>query len=336
MTPVMDTEGARDVMTRGVANLDPTRWTELAGACGAVGLPVGARRKPALLALLVAHFKALDAGRAAGLAPAPPAVTRPAVAAPASASPVPARPAGAAPAPAPPAAARPAPRRTAPRRARVADPPPGSDGSGSDDDLGDGVLANLRASNVTKKKEAAWAHRGERDVYTLSPDMPLKPCVDHVLEIQVAHRAMRKAAAAHIEGVTTRAMKLRLQTEIVAAAGASVNGLANLNVTSSSINMAKMGPFKVFSHRLDSVDRGDAVAVWGAGEESLGGYAARHGSPTARALVDDGTWERIERAVDGAADAIADGLAPLGGLSAAFAEELVAMVSAMRLAPRAR
>lgn len=321
MTPVMDTEGARDVMTRGVANLHPTRRTELAGACGAVGLRVGAKTtKPELLALLVAHFKALDAGRAAGLAPAPPAVTRPAVA------------------PAPPAAARPAPRRTptAPRRARVADPPPGSDGSGSDDDLGDGVLANLRASNVTKKKAAAWAHRGERDVYTLSPDMPLQPCVDHVLEIQVAHRAMRKAAAAHIEGVTTRAMQLRLQTEIVAAAGASVNGLANLNVTSSSINMAKMGPFKVFSHRLDSVDRGDAVAVWGAGEESLGGYAARHGSPSARALVDDGTWERIERAVGGAADAIADGLAPLGGLSAAFAEELVAMVSAMRLAPRAR
>jgi hypothetical protein len=127
----------------------------------------------------------------------------------------------------------------------------------------------LRANNVTDKGDAVWAHRGARDVYTLSQRRPANPNVDHILEIQLLERAAREAPPA---GATRGVYN-------------AVNDVINLNVTTSRINQSKKGPFTSFLNRMDRADT--------RGERSLEQYA-RTSCPH---LVDLGHWARIEGAV---------------------------------------
>jgi len=295
-----DVLAARALMGRAQQKLDRVSKPALVTACKLFGRHVPGR-KPALLAQLVAHFEQLDAAippngpcaEAEGSQAVPTQIAPPKV---------------------------PALCKAAPQAEAVAAP----------DWLWD--IASLRAANVTGMKANVWASRHNQDIYTRSAVLPDIPHVDHIVEIQVVNRAMRRVASGHV-GLLTRAGLKSLRQEIVDAAGLRINGMLNLNVTSDTFNHAKMGPFRAFSHRVDRLDSGDAVAVWSAGDACLGGYARGH---SAKWLVDDGTWARVERAVGDTIDTIADELGPLGGLPAKYGQELSQLMSLMGLEPRSR
>jgi len=91
----------------------------------------------------------------------------------------------------------------------------------------------------------------------------------------------------------------------------ALNDLANLNVTTRTINVWKRGPFTAALRRLNTDSLRDVTL------EQL----ARQGR--AAPLVDDGTWARIERAIVNSYDATNEALNELTALSSA-AEDSVA------------
>lgn len=145
----------------------------------------------------------------------------------------------------------------------------------------------LRES-VTSSINHAFDFRGSVDLYTgLAEDVvrTMRPQVDHVVEIQLANVAWCTALKQVPVGARTRGAKVKLE-EII-------NSVVNLNVTPAAINQSKKGPFQAFVNRL--VDGGDRPA-WKDDETCIGDLA-RKGSKGVRALVEDGIWDNIERAV---------------------------------------
>jgi hypothetical protein len=139
----------------------------------------------------------------------------------------------------------------------------------------------LRES-VTSKADNVWKYRNDVDVYCGARRSDTdRPQVDHCLEVQLAELALVRAFGS---GRNTRAQSMATAqaTEIVRGA---LNGVKNLNVTSTKINQAKRGPFTAAINRLES-DKFRIVSI-----EQL----ARQGR--GKWMVDDGTWSRIERAV---------------------------------------
>lgn len=177
---------------------------------------------------------------------------------------------------------------------------PGSD----EDDAND----HLRGA-VTHLADAVWHARG-RDVYTLSNRRPGHENVDHILEIQVVQKAYEALPAAF----STRSVRSAVSSAVKGA----VNCETNLNVTSSAINQAKRGPFTSFLHRLDE-RRSLPVAQF-----------ARTSCP---ALVEDGTWARIEANVVTAHERVVATLedAPRSAALESFVDELARVVARMGL-----
>lgn len=211
----------------------------------------------------------------------------------------------------------------APPATPVGDGAGGGDDGGSDGGDDDGVGSPLRGA-VTGLRREVW-RKWQMDLYTRSPEEPLSPEVDHIIEIQVAHYAMLRTLQRELPaGVRVTRAAVR---SFVDLAKPHINGVLNLNVTARDINRAKMGPFKAFLHRLESVHRGDSVSVWGRDEDDIWGYVRKTGKGLSG---EDGTWQHIERAVTGACDEVVNRFSPDGGLGAAYAEELGDMLAKMK------
>jgi len=144
---------------------------------------------------------------------------------------------------------------------------------------GDVEALALRAS-VAHKRDAVWEHRST-DLYTGRgrKETPLSQ-VDHCLEVQLGEYALVRA----YEGVGGRPGTMATAQAHEQLRNA-LNAVANLNVTTRTINVWKMGPTKAALNRLHSDSLRDVTL------EQL----ARQGR--AKPLVDDGTWARIERAI---------------------------------------
>lgn len=173
----------------------------------------------------------------------------------------------------------------------------------------------LRAS-VSRKRDAVWAHRST-DVYTGrgQRETPL-PQVDHILEVQLVEYALVRA----YEKVNARPSSMATAQAHEQLRDA-LNGVANLNVTTRTINVWKMGPTKAALNRLNSDSLRDVTL------EQL----ARQGR--AKPLVNDGTWARIERAIVNSYDAIDEtlneqtALAGAAELTAHTLEELTSVLA---------
>lgn len=142
----------------------------------------------------------------------------------------------------------------------------------------------LRAE-VSRKRDAVWEHRST-DVYT-GRDRKATPLpqVDHCLEIQLVEYALVRA----YENVNARPSSMATAQSHEQLRDA-LNDVANLNVTTRTINVWKRGPFTAALRRLNSDSLRDVTL------EQL----ARQGR--AAPLVHDGTWARIERAIVNAYD----------------------------------
>lgn len=156
----------------------------------------------------------------------------------------------------------------------------------------------LRES-VTSKADDVWVFRKGVDIYCGAPRSDTdRPQVDHCLEVQFAEIALVRAFGA-TSGTRTQSMATSQATEMIRKA---LNGVKNLNVTSTKINQGKRGPFTAAVNRLES-ERFRSVTI-----EQL----ARQGR--GKWMVDDGTWARIERAVvasyDNTCAELVDGDAP--------------------------
>ena len=139
----------------------------------------------------------------------------------------------------------------------------------------------LRES-VTSKARIVWNSRDNVDVYTgASSSETDNPQVDHCLEIQLAEVALVRAFSAD-RNSSAQSMATAQATELLRG---SLNGVKNLNVTSTKINGAKRGPFTAALNRLQN-DTLRSLPI-----EQL----ARQGR--AKWMVDDGTWARVERAI---------------------------------------
>ena len=146
-------------------------------------------------------------------------------------------------------------------------------------------LQGLRAS-VSNKGNAVWEYR-EMDLYTgRGPGQTQIPEVDHVLEVQLLDFAfvLSYGAVGGREGSMAAAQAHEQISDVF-------NGVTNLNVTTKKINCAKRGPFTSALNRLNSDSLRDLKLE----------QFARQGS--ARSLVDDGTWARIEAAIVNVYDA---------------------------------
>lgn len=144
---------------------------------------------------------------------------------------------------------------------------------------GDVEALALRAS-VSRKRDAVWEHR-TTDVYTgRSRAETHLPQVDHCLEVQLAEYALVRA----YESVNARPTSMATAQSHEQLRDA-LNDVANLNVTTRTINVWKRGPITAALRRLNSESLRDVTL------EQL----ARQGR--AAPLVDDGTWARIERTI---------------------------------------
>jgi len=153
------------------------------------------------------------------------------------------------------------------------------------------ALLGLRES-VSSKAVKVWKARNDVDVYTRASRVEtLKPQVDHCLELQLAEVAFVRIFDAERANATSIATAQTLETM-----RAALNGVDNLNVTSSKINSAKRGPFTASLNRL----KGEYLRPVSIDQ------MARQGR--AKWLVDDGTWARISAAVVDAYDATRDAL----------------------------
>ena len=126
--------------------------------------------------------------------------------------------------------------------------------------------------NVTRLQSEVWDARDGLDAYTGTHRRGFgaqKLNVDHVVELQILQHAAGDVLATH-DGLIKNFCEV-------------VNAPLNLNVTSSRINQAKRGPFTAAINRLKS-DRLRTVSV-----EQL----ARSGS--AKWMVDEGVWAKIEK-----------------------------------------
>ena len=172
----------------------------------------------------------------------------------------------------------------------------------------------LRAS-VSHKGEVVWRAR-TTDAYTgKSRKETPQPQVDHCLEVQLAELALVRAYGDlnARQGTMATAQAHELLRD-------ALNDVSNLNVTTLAINQAKRGPFTAAVNRLRSDSLRDVTL------EQL----ARQGK--ARALVDDGTWARVQRAVVASYEAAnarldaADVLTGAGELISSTSDELSALL----------
>lgn len=140
---------------------------------------------------------------------------------------------------------------------------------------------------VSKQYTKVWEYR-EMDLYTgRGRAQTPTPEVDHVLEVQLIDFAHVLAYGA-VGGRAGSMAAAQAHAQIVDV----LNSVINLNVTTKKINCAKRGPFTAAINRLNSNHGLRGVTL-----EQF----ARQGS--ARSLVDDGTWARIEGAIVNSYDA---------------------------------
>lgn len=186
----------------------------------------------------------------------------------------------------------------------------------------------LREGNVHNLAEEVWRHRGGVDAYSGAGRAEVNrkaPNVDHVAEVQLLNVAWCSALKAAPVGARTRTGKDRLQH--------IVNGVQNLNVTTSAINQAKKGPFiKFLKLVVEDSDRPYA----GAGDaECLADLARQSKTRSVAKLFDDGIWDKIELSLQDSADAtcemVGEQHAELGVRGELFSEHLAALIQKMKL-----
>ena len=135
--------------------------------------------------------------------------------------------------------------------------------------------------SVSKQSTNVWEYR-QMDLYTgRGRAQTPTPEVDHVLEVQLIDFAYVLAYGS-VGGMPGSMAAAQAHAQIVDV----LNSVSNLNVTTKKINCAKRGPFTSALNRLNSNHGLRGVTL-----EQF----ARQG--TARSLVDDGTWARIEGAI---------------------------------------
>ena len=138
---------------------------------------------------------------------------------------------------------------------------------------------------VSRMRDAVWRERDGIDAYTERPRKLLVEAdqnVDHVLEVQLVEHAFFQS---------TR----NLNRELMDRFREAVNAPSNLNVTASTVNQAKRGPFTAALNRLRKYD--------GSLREVSAEQLARSGR--ARWLVDTGVWANIEHQTVLSFDALA-------------------------------
>lgn len=170
---------------------------------------------------------------------------------------------------------------------------------------------NLRG-NVSQKIEDVWKRRDHKDVYTLflrSVVEEKDPEVDHVMEIQIINRAFGNA---HMKNDSVAANTRDAKGFLFS----TVNDVDNLNVTPHTVNQAKKGPFTQSLNRIL------------ADEQPLGLREL-----ASQSLVDDGTWARIEGAVQEYYDQLIKEVSERAenALTRAFQDELHDLVSTIGL-----
>ena len=135
---------------------------------------------------------------------------------------------------------------------------------------------------VTCKAAAVWTHRQDTDVYSGARKQTTeRPQVDHILECQLTELALARTFQ-HGRQTRLKSMATAQATQWLREA---VNGLDNLNVTSTKINSAKKGPFTAALNRLQSGQL-RSVSIQQMARQGRG-----------RWMLEDGTWSRIEAAV---------------------------------------
>lgn len=135
---------------------------------------------------------------------------------------------------------------------------------------------------VTDKAEAVWIHREDMDIYSGARKRATeRPQVDHILECQLTELALARTFQ---DGRQTR-LKSMATAQATEWLRDAVNGLDNLNVTSTKINQAKRGPFTAALNRIQSGQLRN-VSIRQMARQGRG-----------RWMLDDGTWPRIEAAV---------------------------------------
>lgn len=183
---------------------------------------------------------------------------------------------------------------------------------------------------VTSATDDVWAHRGSIDLYSLlrRPAVERAECeVDHVLEVQCANlawcTALDRAPVASRAAAQAAHRTARDKLQIL------VNSVENLNVTTRCINQAKKGPFTAFNRRATG------ETTWKDGEDCLEDLARNSTSANVRALVEDGHWANIERALQQTVgyilDTIVDRRNDFGVFGQHFADCLLDLTERMKL-----
>jgi hypothetical protein len=153
--------------------------------------------------------------------------------------------------------------------------------------------------------------------------------VDHVWEGQVFRHAWVQAFSQFRGEIDSPALSAMMRHR-VQEWSTVVNGVPNLNVTSSSINRSKQGPFRRFVNRVKSRQR-------------EGGYGLRQftlddafGASLARHTIEDDEWAAIKKTVvktfDAEIEPTAQKLAAVKGrkdISESFVEHLQTLLSQM-------
>ena len=135
---------------------------------------------------------------------------------------------------------------------------------------------------VTTKTAAVWTHRQDTDVYSGARKQATeKPQVDHILECQLTELALARTFQC---GRQTR-LKSMATAQATEWLRNAVNGLDNLNVTSTKINQAKKGPITAALNRIQGGQLRN-VSIQQMARQGRG-----------RWMLEDGTWSRIEAAV---------------------------------------
>jgi hypothetical protein len=152
--------------------------------------------------------------------------------------------------------------------------------------FGDEVFAlDLREPGISRKSEEVWRIRGDADLITNLPRKAVeaqKPEVDHVIEIQ--HHEWVFQRALHADDVPVAA---RTRSADVDVYKSLCNGADVLTVTTKRVNLAKKGPIQRFlRYQMDSLKG-----------MSLGEIAREDAKPTLRAMIDDGSWDRLEKGI---------------------------------------
>ena len=143
------------------------------------------------------------------------------------------------------------------------------------------------------------------DMFT-GEEIPTNPIVEHILEVNVCDHAWGEAQYALGPASGTRSKVKR-----------AVNSITNLNLTTRRINDAKKGPFIRFMNRVKNTNLRSFSL------EECARASCKH-------LVDDGTWDNIDRCIAVAYESMIDDLNN-EPLLTPYSDELSLLVTKMKL-----